>query len=844
MHDGRMTSLRRLLSHLAFALCTFVAMGAALVVNVGAVQQVGEPCTGLSLMEDGMLNPIGLGSWGAGAAGFRMWDRVVAVNQQAVANGAQAVAAALRESVGAPLVYEVERGGERWSVAFPTRVFQASDLLRGHAGHALLGLVFVLVAVLLYFLRPATIEAWSFFLFFGALGVALCMIVDATLLWTLPPKGHVLMPFLGAFGFLLTTVVTGTLWRGSGALFDGKPEAGEEGAHDTLQLSQRMTGANIVAFVTSAALALSLEWSTTYRYSVFDKLLYAWLLLCTVSSFLLLAFSYWQGRSPRRRARLRQIIWAWPLGAGIPIANLFLSLALQVSELSLLWDVFLLLVPLATADAIVRHDLLQLNETARRLVGGLTIAVAMGTILGVMLWSSVQFLRLTDAPALVALAAILFSAATPMTHWLQKRVEALLHPVHYDASTLVAAFSARASTATHLRDVAAQLKQILEGSLAPLRLEVLRLDVQQQQLVPVLDGGAPRAVRPLHQQLLARAEAFVVGDDDVSIAVGDELKGIAVVVRLAVQNEAVGLLCMGEATNGRPYEAGDIAFLSSLASPLAAALVSTGSYETVERMNRELEQRVDERTAELAHKNQELALLNERKDELVAMISHDFRSPLTIIRQNVQTVLRDLAHLDKEDLRDFMRGVARQEERLTSLCTNLLDLAKLRQQGPFTQPVDLGDIGRSIVDGYQGKAHAQGIELRCEVRGPAVVAGDVTRLGQLLQNLVDNALKFTPRGGRIEVRLEAQQDRVCLGVEDTGVGVPADAVPRLFEPFFQVPRQSHAGVGSGLGLAIVKAVVDAHGGEVRVSSQENRGTNIEVLLPRYDTKRTLQLPTP
>jgi signal transduction histidine kinase len=822
----------RWLSHALFAVIAAAALLVALRVNLAALREVGRGCTGLSLVEEGLVNPIGLGSWGAGAAGFRMWDRVIAVNGELVFSRSDIVREALAPPVGTAVTYQVlgSNGDERY-INFPTRIFAAADLLRGHAGHALLGLVFVLIAVLLYGLRPASAEAWSFFLFFGSLGVTLCMIVDATLLWTMPASTHLLMPFLGTFGFVLTAVVTGTLWRGGGALFDGRPELGEPGFADNIKFSRRMVASIAVAMIISAALAIAMERSTTLRYPVVDKLLYVWLVLGTLAAFALLAISYWRGRSPRRRARLRQIIWAWPLGAGIPIANLFLALVVRAFELSLLWDAFLLLVPIATADAIVRHDLLQLNQTARRLVGGLTVAVAVGVLLGFVLWGAVQSLGISDAPVLVALAALLFATSTPITHRLQRSIEQMLNPTRYDAGKLVSSFSARASTATHLRDVAAQLKQIVTTTLAPTGMEVLRLDAAQQ-LVPVLVPGSPMPVSPLHQQLLERAEPFVFADDgDDETAAPVELYGAAIVVRLAVQNEAVGLLCIGESSSGRPYEAVDIALVSALAGPLAAALVSTGSYETVERLNRELEQRVDERTAELAKKNAELALLNERKDELVATISHDFRSPLTIIRQNVQTVLRDQSSMDSNDVRDFLLGIARQEDRLTSLCINLLDLAKLKQLRPTMIEIDVVSLARSIVDGYAGKATGVGISLVLHAPQPCSLRGDADRLGQLLQNLIDNALKFTPAGGRVDVEILSTSAAVEFSVADTGCGVPADALPRLFEPFYQVPRQSHVGQGSGLGLAIVKAVVDVHGGTLRVQSEEDRGTRITAVLP-------------
>ncbi|HEY1100229.1 MAG TPA: HAMP domain-containing sensor histidine kinase, partial [Myxococcota bacterium] len=425
-------------------------------------------------------------------------------------------------------------------------------------------------------------------------------------------------------------------------------------------------------------------------------------------------------------------------------------------------------------------------------------------------------------------------------------------------------------------DVVAEFLQVTRRSIRPVFIEVWRLDVAADRLREHLsadDDDAPRRTvsidvaapaagvsddiphlvpllskRPaidVDVALLAfldKSEPQICDDETPApFAVRDPAGDTSVIVRLAVAGEIVGLLVVGERSDGLPYEGTDVAFIGALAGPLAAALVSTLAFEAVERMNRDLELRVQARTAELAQKNDELALLNQRKDDLVNSVSHDFRSPLAIIRQNVQTVLRDLPHIDDDDLKMFLEAIARQESRLTSMCTNLLDLARLKQTAPPKEAVDLRVLCRMIVEVFAGKAAAKGvalvleIEAGADIEGALVVAGDGDRLGQVVQNLVDNALKFTSSGS-ITIGLSqvaaGDRDDVVLVVADTGVGVPAEALPRLFEPFFQVPSQAHVGQGSGLGLAIVKTVIEAHHGSIDVDAVEGRGTVFTVRLPR------------
>jgi len=363
----------------------------------------------------------------------------------------------------------------------------------------------------------------------------------------------------------------------------------------------------------------------------------------------------------------------------------------------------------------------------------------------------------------------------------------------------------------------------------PATVRLFRLDRSERVLLPVFGSGHPLDVLGPLEGLLESPEPAVFDDERPT---PKALAPAALSIRLAVAGEPVGLLALSARSDERPYEGGDVAFVSSLAGPLAAALVNTRAYEEIEALNQELEARVIARTRELEDKNAELALLNERKDELVATVSHDFRSPLAIIRQNVQTMLRDLGQMEAADLRYFLEAVSRQEGRLASMCENLLDLARLKQTRAPSDDVHMGRLVASLVEGFRPRADDAGVALEVTVEegAPLVVKGDADRLGQVLQNLVDNAIKFTPPRGQVRVRLGADEGRLILCVEDSGCGVPASALHRLFEPFFQVPRASHAGQGSGLGLAIAKAVVDAHGGVIEVFSEEGAGTRFVLSL--------------
>ena len=815
--------MTRMFGHLLFGiLAAFVALFTG-EIAVGVFQSVGTPHVSFGYTEEGFVHPVGLEVWGADHRGLSGWDQIVAVDGELVFSGSMIRQQAFGGPIPRDVTYQVRTldGHDRF-VVVPTRIFSASDLLRSHAVLAVLGLAFVVIAILLYVLRPGTAEAWGFFSFFSLIGVCMSGVVDENMLWKFPPMFGIFAPYLPLAGLINVAALAGA--------FRETPTGDAAG----VVLKRTMWLVLLGALVTSSVIALvfvSVRGDVHHSILVGD-FLFAWLAIGTGIGLFALFVAYQRGKSPTRRARLRQVLWAIPLGAGIPSINLMVAHVYELSSVSFLWNGFVLILPLATADAIVRHDLLKLNATARRLVGGMTVAALMGMGLGFALWAAANFLSITDAAGTVALAALLFAMAAPINHRVQAYVESLLRSRRYDAGRILADFTTKSSTATHLTRVTAVLSEALSSSIAPKHFELYALDSHGQQLVPKLRDDPPVDISADISSLLGRSEPAIFDDEQPG---PDAFHNCALALRLAVANEPVGLLTLGPRTDDLAYDGSDVAFIESLAGPLAASLVNTRAYEAVEALNQALEARVIERTAELEEKNHELNLLNVRKDELVATVSHDFRSPLAIIRQNVQTILRDLHRMEPDDIRDFLEGVGRQEQRLTSMCESLLDLAKLKQQRTFSDEIAVAELAASIVEDFRFKAEQADLRLVCEHTDEDLsVLGNEERLSQILQNLVDNALKFTPAGGEVTVSIRratsADEDVVVVEVHDTGLGVPQDLLPRLFEPFFQVPRQSHVGQGSGLGLAIVKAVVDAHGGTVSVRSDDD-GTVFRITLP-------------
>lgn len=219
--------------------------------------------------------------------------------------------------------------------------------------------------------------------------------------------------------------------------------------------------------------------------------------------------------------------------------------------------------------------------------------------------------------------------------------------------------------------------------------------------------------------------------------------------------------------------------------------------------------------------------------EFVANASHELKTPLTSIRGYAETLLsgglEDEAHRTR-----FVETIRDQASRLEELVEDLLDLADLeRADAPLDlKDWDLGEITRDVATTYEDVASRRGLRLSVESRAGLHARVDRKRLELALRNLLDNALKYTERGS-VSVRVEEQGDAVRVSVADTGRGIAAEHLPRVFERFYRVDRgRSRALGGTGLGLSIVKHAVQLHGGHVGVESEAGQGSTFWVEIPR------------
>ena len=227
----------------------------------------------------------------------------------------------------------------------------------------------------------------------------------------------------------------------------------------------------------------------------------------------------------------------------------------------------------------------------------------------------------------------------------------------------------------------------------------------------------------------------------------------------------------------------------------------------------------------------------EMKSQFTSTVSHELRTPLTCIKEGVSVVLDGAAGEINEKQKHFLDLVSRNINRLAMLINDVLDFQKLDAGKMKLNPQesDVRQLAEEIYETMKLAAKNKGLELFLELdENLPKVALDRDRIIQVLTNLISNAIKFTPQGGQVRLGFQRQNDELVMRVSDTGVGIPKEDLPKIFEQFYRVQRHGEEIKGTGLGLAIVKKIMLLHGGRIEVESEPDRGSTFSVFLPLAD----------
>ena len=311
---------------------------------------------------------------------------------------------------------------------------------------------------------------------------------------------------------------------------------------------------------------------------------------------------------------------------------------------------------------------------------------------------------------------------------------------------------------------------------------------------------------------------------------------IGAVIKMESQDQYVGYLIVGIKKSGNAYSNQDLQILEIIADEVAIAVQNTLRFEEIAQFNITLQKRIEDATARLQKTNEKLVALDEAKDEFISMASHQLRTPLTSIKGYLSMLQEGDAGELNEQQHNFVDQAFLSSQRMVYLIADLLNVSRLKT-GKFVieaKPTYLPDAVEGEIKQLAETAKARDLEMVFNKPTDFPMMNlDETKIRQVIMNFADNAVYYTPNGGKITIQLKADENNVIYSVTDTGIGVPKSEQHKLFTKFYRAGNARKARPdGTGLGLFMAKKVVVAQGGAIIFKTQEGKGSTFGFSFPR------------
>jgi len=307
-------------------------------------------------------------------------------------------------------------------------------------------------------------------------------------------------------------------------------------------------------------------------------------------------------------------------------------------------------------------------------------------------------------------------------------------------------------------------------------------------------------------------------------------------VPIISQEARLGLIMIGTDLPYVRVTEGDLEILSILAGQIAGGVENAKLYEELWQSHQYLEQRVAQRTKELASANEKLKKIDKLKSEFVSAVSHELRTPLTSIKGYAAILMAGKLGAVPAPVKERLEKINKHSDSLTKLVNDLLDIARIEsgKVGMKLEKLNLKDLLSEVVDIIAPQTKEKKIQLAIDIheKTPACLA-DKVQLGRVLTNLLGNAIKFTPEKGKISIKARDVKDLLQIDVRDSGIGIGEEDLAKIFDEFYREDNVINQKIkGAGLGLSLVKRIVEAHKGKIWVSSKRGCGATFCFTLPK------------
>ncbi len=540
-----------------------------------------------------------------------------------------------------------------------------------------------------------------------------------------------------------------------------------------------------------------------------------------------------------RNAFLVSIIPAVSFGAVFPLFT--------TSQISNLGPIFSTIFLLFAAWLIIRHKLFDVKPIVAKVIAyGLLLATTVSFFSFFAIFVTRHTLNITNefvAQEVVpfGLAMLIALVLKPTKQFFDRFTNRLFYQDAYDPQTFLDDLNKAMVSSIEIERLLGSVLQVIETHIkASYAAFVIHKTAQSSRhLIQTTTGLVDWQMAEEVGDSVTKVRGRVVFVDDlvdteshftaykVSVA-----KHLSVVAKLSAtpggDGRSVGLLLLGDKKSGSPYNGQDRKVLEIIVSELVIAIQNSLRFEEIENFNRTLQDKIEKATRQLRHTNERLRILDHTKDDFISMASHQLRTPLTSIKGYLSMVLEGDAGKLNNNQYKLLEQSFFSAQRMVYLIGDLLNLSRL-STGKFVieaKPLDLSNVVQAEIDQLRETAKAREVTLIYDK--PAALPMmmlDETKIHQVVMNLVDNAIYYTPAGGSVTVDLHETPTAIECLIKDTGIGVPKAVQHRLFTKFYRAQNAQRARPdGTGLGLFMVRKTIAAHGGSIIFQSQEGTGS--------------------
>lgn len=534
----------------------------------------------------------------------------------------------------------------------------------------------------------------------------------------------------------------------------------------------------------------------------------------------------------------------------IIVLNFILPVFFKIGFFVPLLPIYILLFNIIISYAVVKQRFLDIRVVVARTVTYTLLVVTFATFYA---FSFIIFGRMIfgvetkDVEVIIStiLALIMAFSFQPLRLLFQKLTNRLFYKDNYDSQLLMSNMGKIMATTLDLSNL---VEKLMIELFSQMKIVTGSFILVRDSSIIWFKGGGDHQSLEFNEKEITYLIDYATKKNGENVIVFEELTesieknimrkyNIEILLPLIVESQPIGAMLFGQKASGDIYAGNDIEVLKIISPELAIAVKNSLSYDEIKRFNITLEEEVNKATTELQTANIRLKELDKLKDEFVSVASHELRTPMTAIKSYIWMVLNKPGQELNEKLREYLNIAYTSTERLLHLVENMLTISRIEgnrlqlsySKFDFVKMID--QLHKELIINATEKT----IDFKLVTKFKSIpYEGDEDRLREAIQNLVGNALKFTPQKGTITITLDKNNDQVIISIFNSGSYISKANIPKLFGKFNKL-EESYTNKtqesGTGLGLYICKQIVEMHKGRIDVTSDENSGTTFAIYLP-------------